>query len=68
MNNFLNISDLSSQNLRDILNIETINSNFLKKRSIGMIFEKYSTRTRLSFNVGIYLNWVEILSILNLKN
>ena len=53
MDNFLNISDLSSQNLRDILNIEANNSNFLKKKSIGMIFEKYSTRTRLSFNVGI---------------
>lgn len=53
MKNFLDISDLSSQNLRDILNIETINSNDLKGRSVGMIFEKYSTRTRLSFNVGI---------------
>ena len=53
MKNFLNISDLTSQNLRDIINIQTNNSNFLKNKSIGMIFEKYSTRTRLSFNLGI---------------
>ena len=53
MKNFLDISDLSSQNIRDILNIETTNSNYLKDSSVGMIFEKYSTRTRLSFSVGI---------------
>ena len=45
INNFLNISDLSSQNLKDILNIETNNTNFLKNKSIGMIFEKYSTKS-----------------------
>jgi len=53
MKNFLDISDLSSQNLRDILNIETTNPNYLKDNYVGMIFEKYSTRTRLSFSVGI---------------
>ena len=53
MKNFFNISDLNTQNLRDILNIKSTNNNFLQNKSIGMIFEKYSTRTRLSFNVGI---------------
>ena len=53
MKNFIDISDLSSQNLRDILNIETTNPNYLKDNYVGMIFEKYSTRTRLSFSVGI---------------
>ena len=53
MKNFLNISDLNSSNLRSILCIEEDNQNILKNKSIGMLFEKYSTRTRLSFNVGI---------------
>jgi ornithine carbamoyltransferase len=53
MKNFLNIPDLSSQNLRDIFSIDDRNIGFFKNKSIGMIFEKYSTRTRLSFNVGI---------------
>ncbi len=49
---FLNISDLSEKELRFI--IENKNSDFsLEKKNLGLIFEKYSTRTRISFNVAI---------------
>ena len=50
--NFLNISDLKKQDIQEILNLR-INKSILNKKNIGLIFEKYSTRTRLSFNVGI---------------
>ncbi len=49
---FLNISDFSKQQILEILN-SSIKDYPLKDKSIGLIFEKYSTRTRLSFNVGI---------------
>ena len=50
--NFFNISDLTK---KDLLNILTINNQdkYLQNKNIGLIFEKYSTRTRLSFSVGI---------------
>lgn len=52
INNFFNISELSSHSIFKILDsIE--DTNILKNKSIGLIFEKYSTRTRLSFSVGI---------------
>ena len=51
MKNFLNISDLTKDELVTILNIKEAKP--LLNKNIGMIFEKYSTRTRLSFAVGI---------------
>jgi len=55
--NLLNISDLTRKDMDQILDYadklgETI-SDDLKNKNIGLIFEKYSTRTRLSFQVGI---------------
>lgn len=52
MKYFFNISDLNTSTLRDIIsnNIQEIN---LSRKNIGLIFEQYSTRTRLSFKVGI---------------
>ena len=57
MKNLLNISDLSKNDFDSILNlaksIKPYNENCLKNKNIGLIFEKNSTRTRLSFQVGI---------------
>lgn len=50
--NFFNISDFNKQELLSILN-DNNNDKVLENKSIGLIFEKYSTRTRLSFAVGI---------------
>ena len=50
--NFFNISDISTEQLSEILSIN-INKNILKNKNIGLLFENYSTRTRLSFSVGI---------------
>ena len=47
-----NISDLHSENLFSIINGK-IKNNSLEGKNIGLLFEKYSTRTRLSFSVGI---------------
>ena len=52
INNLFNISDLSKDQIHKILNIDS-NNKILKDKSIGLLFEKYSTRTRLSFAVGI---------------
>ena len=57
MKNLLNISDLNQNDFEkilqfsEILNTET--EHILTNKNIGLIFEKNSTRTRLSFQVGI---------------
>jgi ornithine carbamoyltransferase len=57
LKNLLNISDLSKDDFNSILSfassISLNTENCLKNKNIGLIFEKNSTRTRLSFQVGI---------------
>ena len=57
---FLDINDYSKKELRKILNVakklksnQNSYSSLLKNSSLGMIFEKQSTRTRLSFSIGM---------------
>ena len=52
INNFFNISDFSREVVYSILN-KNHDNDCLNKKSIGLIFEKHSTRTRLSFSVGV---------------
>ena len=57
---FLAIPDFSSAELHDVLQLAhrlkggTDRSRPLEGRTLGMIFEKSSTRTRVSFEVGMY--------------
>lgn len=61
--NLLKLDDLSKEEILDILNLadqlkyelkHNISHEYLKGQSLGMIFEKNSTRTRVSFEVGMY--------------
>jgi ornithine carbamoyltransferase len=61
--NLLKMDDLSKDEILDILNLADqlkyeqkhgIEHHHLKGKSLGMIFEKSSTRTRVSFEVGMY--------------
>ena len=57
MKSLLNISDLKKEEITEILNfadeLKSDDTKPLKNMNIGMIFEKYSTRTRLSFHTAI---------------
>ena len=59
----LKMDDLSKEDILDILNLadqlkyelkHNIPHQILKGKSLGMIFEKSSTRTRVSFETGMY--------------
>lgn len=63
MKHLLKLGDLSAEEITDILNLADqlkynkkngIPHEYLKGKSLGMIFEKSSTRTRVSFEVGMH--------------
>ena len=76
MKHLLNISDLNNDDFNSIIkfaeNLEYQQEKILKNKQIGLIFEKNSTRTRLSFKVGIKQldgDYIDInLNELNLNN
>lgn len=63
MKHLLKLSDLSAREITDILDLADqlkynkkngIPHRYLEGKTLGMIFEKSSTRTRVSFEVGMY--------------
>ncbi|MGN1134257.1 MAG: ornithine carbamoyltransferase [Oscillospiraceae bacterium] len=63
MKNLLKLLDLSKEEIIDILNLADqlkyenkngIEHHILKGKTLGMIFQKSSTRTRVSFETGMY--------------
>lgn len=63
MRHFLTLTDYTKEEILEILNLakkikkETKNrvfKDYMPKQTLGMIFEKSSTRTRVSFETGIY--------------
>lgn len=63
MKHLLKLGDLSAEEITDILNLADqlkyeqkhgVPHNHLAGKTLGMIFQKSSTRTRVSFEVGMY--------------
>ncbi len=64
MKHFLNLQDFSKQEIIDLLNLadqlkferkhNISHSHRLQGKKLGLIFQKSSTRTRVSFEVGMY--------------
>ena len=63
LNHLLKLLDLSTEEIMEILNLadqlkyerkHNIEHHLLKGKSLGMIFQKASTRTRVSFETGMY--------------
>lgn len=63
MRHFLTLKDYSKKEILEILELahkikketkKKVFKNYMPKNTLGMIFEKSSTRTRVSFEVGIY--------------
>ena len=62
MNDFISLHDVSKEELNELLalaiklkdeNKKGIEHHLLKGKTLGMIFTKSSTRTRVSFEVGM---------------
>ena len=63
MEHLLKLADLSGEEIIEILNLADqlkyerkngIEHKYLKGKSLGMIFQKSSTRTRVSFETGMF--------------
>ena len=63
MRHFLTLKDYSKEEIVEIINLaiqikketkENIFKKYMPNKTLGMIFEKSSTRTRVSFETGIY--------------
>ena len=64
MRHFLTLKDFTKEEILEIIDLglvikrdlkEGIHKDYMSKKTLAMIFEKSSTRTRVSFETGIYL-------------